>query len=51
MFFGVVNGVLQGMVFGLASILPPNIMGIVMLGQGISGIFTNVLKVILLLVT
>lgn len=46
--FGVVNGMIQGQVFGLASILPEKYMGAVMLGNGYSGIVMNVLKAILM---
>jgi hypothetical protein len=47
--FGVVNGMIQGQVFGLASILPEKYMGAVMLGNGYSGITMNVLKAILMI--
>lgn len=47
--FGAVNGMVQGQVFGLASMLPEKYMGAVMLGNGMSGIVTNLLKVLLLL--
>lgn len=46
--FGVVNGMIQGQVFGLASILPEKYMGAVMLGNGYSGITMNVLKAVLM---
>jgi hypothetical protein len=48
--FGVVNGMIQGQVFGLASILPEKYMGAVMLGNGYSGITMNVLKAILMVI-
>jgi hypothetical protein len=46
--FGVINGMMQGQVFGLASILPQKYMGAVMLGNGFSGITMTVLNAILL---
>ena len=45
--FGVVNGTVQGQVFGLSSIFPPKYVGAVMLGNGLSGICMNGLKAIL----
>ena len=45
--FGVVNGMVQGQVFGLSSIFPPKYVGAVMLGNGLSGICMNGLKAIL----
>lgn len=47
MLFGLVQGMVIGSVFGSAAILPPNYMGIVMFGNGISGIFMGVLRAIL----
>lgn len=49
-FFGAINGMVQGQVFGLASMLPEKYMGAVMLGNGMSGIIMNLLKVLLLAV-
>jgi phosphatidylglycerophosphate synthase len=48
--FGMVNGMIQGQVFGLASILPEKYMGAVMLGNGYSGITMNLLKAILMFI-
>jgi hypothetical protein len=41
--FGVFSGILQATVFGMAGMLPPKNIGGVMLGNGLSGITTNVL--------
>lgn len=48
--FGIVNGVVQGQVFGLASLLPGKYMGAVMVGNGLSGIFMNTLRLIFVLI-
>ena len=48
--FGFVNGVIQGQVFGTAGILPPQYMGIFMLGNGLSGIIMNLLRAFLQIV-
>ena len=47
MIFGVCNTFAQGQAFGLASILPGKYIGIFSFGNGVSGIFVNLLKVIL----
>ena len=47
LFFGVVNGVVQGQVFGTGGILPPKYIGAVMFGNGLSGITVNLIKILL----
>lgn len=47
LFFGIINGLIQGSVFGLASIMPPKYMSAVMFGNGISGICMSLLKALL----
>ena len=49
-FFGIVNGMVQGSVFGLASIMPQKYMSAVMFGNGISGISMSILRAILVLI-
>jgi hypothetical protein len=44
--FGIVNGCVQGQVFGLASVLPGKYIGSVMFGQGVSGIAMNSLRLV-----
>jgi len=44
--FGIVNGVVQAQVFGLAGILPGKYIGAVMFGNGLSGIGANLLRLI-----
>lgn len=46
MCFGIINGALQGQVFGLGGLLPGKYMGSIMFGNGLSGISMNVLRVI-----
>lgn len=46
MCFGVINGAVQGQVFGLGGLLPGKYMGSIMFGNGLSGISMNVLRVI-----
>ena len=47
---GAVNGMVQGQVFGQAGTLPEKYMGAVMLGNGLSGIIMNSLKIFILLI-
>jgi len=47
--FGAWNGMSQGTVFGLGSILPGEYLGAIMFGNGVAGVATNVLRMILLL--
>ena len=49
-FYGPINGIMQGSVFGVASILPFEYVSGVMLGQGLSGITCTVIKLILILI-
>lgn len=49
-FFGIINGLIQGSVFGLASIMPPKYMSAVMFGNGVSGISMSLLKALLVTV-
>jgi len=46
---GAVNGMVQAQVFGQAGTLPEKYMGAVMLGNGLSGIIMNSIKILLLL--
>lgn len=46
--FGLLNGILQGQVFGLGGILPGQYMGAIMFGNGLSGVGCNVLMMIFL---
>lgn len=48
--FGAINGVVQASVFGSAGTLPQKYIAAVMIGNGISGIVANALRVLLLLV-
>ena len=50
LFFGIINGLIQGSVFGLASIMPPKYMSAVMFGNGVSGISMSLLKALLVTV-
>lgn len=50
MLFGLAGGMTQGTVFQMAASFPPSYMGAVMLGNGIAGIMSNVLRIISLLV-
>ena len=47
--FGIVCGVLQSAVYGLAGMLPPRYVGAVMIGNAISGTIMSLLKVIFLI--
>mmetsp|Transcript_10108 Transcript_10108/g.7575 ORF Transcript_10108/g.7575 Transcript_10108/m.7575 type:complete len:158 (-) Transcript_10108:146-619(-) len=47
--FGVFSGVLQSSVFGLGGVLPSKYMGMIMFGNGVSGLFTNFVQIIILL--
>ena len=44
------NSMVQGGMFGFASIFPPKYMGAMMVGQGINGMLLNSVKMILLFV-
>jgi equilibrative nucleoside transporter 1/2/3 len=46
--FGIVSGIVQNTIFGLAGMLPPKYMGAVMLGNGLSGITCNLINCITL---
>ena len=48
--FGIMGGMVQSSTFGLAGMLPPQHMGAVMFGNGISGIIMNAFRVICLLI-
>ena len=47
---GVAGAFLQGGVFGFAAMFPPKMMGSVMLGQGLSGLVVNVVRIICLVI-
>lgn len=47
--FGFASGAAQGTTFQMAAAFPPNYMGAVMLGNGISGIGANILRAITLM--
>ena len=49
-FFGVVNGMTQGMTFSTAGILPPKYTGVIMSGNGLAGILSGVINLIILLI-
>jgi len=49
MCFGVINGAVQGQVFGLGGLLPGKYMGSIMFGNGLSGIIMNLLRIIFIL--
>eukprot|EP00347_Sterkiella_histriomuscorum_P017529 403348991 len=46
--FGAMGGIVQGSIFGLGGILPKQHMGAIMLGNGLSGITLNILRMITL---
>lgn len=48
--FGAINGMVQATVFGLAGQLPGKYTAALMIGNGVSGIFSNAVRVIFLLV-
>lgn len=45
---GIANAFVQGGLFGFASIFPPKYMSAMMVGQGVSGLLLNIIKIILL---
>lgn len=47
---GIANSFAQGSLFGFASIFPSKYMGIMIIGQGLSGLILNVIKIILLVI-
>ena len=47
-FLGCFGSILQASTFGIAGSMPPVYMGMIMLGNGISGIFVNILRIICL---
>ena len=50
LFFGIFAGICQNTVFGMAAQFTPKYMGIVMVGNGIAGIMSNVSRLITLLI-
>jgi equilibrative nucleoside transporter 1/2/3 len=48
--FGLVNGMTQGTVFGSAGILPPKYTGVIMSGNGLAGILSGIINLIILLI-